>query len=143
MSCFKCRESFTEADLSCSEHFILFCLHHRPNVGPHSASGRCSHGGGGEFPRGSTDLCDVIVKLRAETGLLPKAGYPIFTENKSSALVFISPRSDIDATPWTCRSAPADNHTHEHEGNQAPSFQLSHAYTKFGSAILCSLGTPH
>lgn len=47
MSCFKCGESLVKAVLSFSKHFILFSLYRCPDLGPHWASGRCSHGGGG------------------------------------------------------------------------------------------------
>jgi len=69
----------------------------------------------GDFPRESADLCEVTVKLGAETGLLRRAGYPIFTKTKPSGPVLISPLSDIDVTPRTCWSPPADTHTREKE----------------------------
>lgn len=56
-------------------------------------------GGGKEPPSESTDFCEVTVKSGAETGLVPGAGYPIFTKNKLSAPVLISLWPDIDVTP--------------------------------------------
>lgn len=90
-------------------------LYHCPNLGPHLASSRCSHGHGGELPREATDFWEVAVKPGAETGLLPRAGYPLFTKTKSSVPVLISPQSDIDVIPWTCQSTPADTHTSKKE----------------------------
>lgn len=112
----------------------LFSLYHYPHLGLNSGS----YGGWRQFWRESTDCWEVAVTLEAETGLLPWAGYPVFTKTKSSMPVLIPPWSDIDMVTWTCCSSPTD----KQEGNEAHSLQLSHACSsQLGSAIHCSLGS--
>lgn len=134
MSCSKCTKSLVKADPSFLKHFILFSLYHCPNLEPHFASGRCSHG--------YVCACDIAhCESRGRNRSAPKSRISyIYLLNQ-----LIHPSFDFPTVWHWCHilNLPVSpcRRSHKPEGNQAHSFQLSRAYSQFGSAIPCSLGS--